>query len=189
MNWRLNKNMSQILQKKIKKNKPYLIAEIGVNHENSISLAERIIKQAKKGGADAVKFQIYKAEKIASYKSPYYWDLKKNSEKSQYKLFKRYDKFNNKEYLILKKICQNYKIDFLATPFDLDAVEFLKKLVPFFKVASADITNIPLIQKICETKKPLLISTGGSTTNEIVYIDKFIKLSIGKKKHIKLELS
>ena len=69
--------MNKILSKKIKNNKPYLIAEIGVNHENSISLAERIIKQAKKGGADAVKFQIYKAEKIASYKSPYYWNLKK----------------------------------------------------------------------------------------------------------------
>jgi N-acetylneuraminate synthase len=167
--------MNKVLFKKIKKSKPYLIAEVGVNHENSMSLAEKIIKQAKLGGADAVKFQIYKAEKIASYKSPYYWDLRKNSEKSQYKLFKKYDKFNKEDYANLKKICQNYKLDFLATPFDLDAVNFLDKLVPFFKVASADITNIPLIQKVCETKKPLLISTGGTTTKEIIYIDKFIK--------------
>ena len=57
--------------------KPYLIAEIGVNHENSLKLAEEIIKQAKIGGASAAKFQTYKAEKIASKNSPYYWDLKK----------------------------------------------------------------------------------------------------------------
>jgi N-acetylneuraminate synthase len=77
-----------VLKKILKKNNPYFVAEIGVNHENSIQLAEKIIKQAKLGGANAAKFQTYKAEKIASYKSPYYWDLKKVSEKSQYKLFK-----------------------------------------------------------------------------------------------------
>ena len=60
----------------IKNSNPYLIAEVGVNHENSLSIAERIIKQAKIGGADAVKFQTYTAETIAAKKSPYYWDLK-----------------------------------------------------------------------------------------------------------------
>ncbi len=164
-----------VLKKILKKNNPYFVAEIGVNHENSIQLAEKIIKQAKLGGANAAKFQTYKAEKIASYKSPYYWDLKKVSEKSQYKLFKKYDKFNEEDYIKLKKICQFYKLDFLSTPFDLDAVNFLNKLVPFFKIASADITNIPLIEKVCKTKKPLIISTGASKTDEIIYVNNFIK--------------
>ena len=60
-----------------KKSEPYFIAEVGVNHENNMNLAEKIIKQAKAGKADAVKFQTYKAETIAAKNSPYYWDLKK----------------------------------------------------------------------------------------------------------------
>ena len=90
-------------KKIINNSEPNLIAEVGVNHENSISLAEKIVKQAKMGKADAVKFQTYKADKLASKKSPYYWDLKKVSEKSQYKLFKKYDKFNYSHYIKLKK--------------------------------------------------------------------------------------
>ena len=166
-------------------NKPYLIAEIGVNHENSMVLAEKIIKQAKVGGASAVKFQTYKAEKIASKKnSPYYWDLKKVKEKSQYKLFKKYDKFNEANYKKLKKICDHYNIDFLSTPFDHDAVDFLDKLVPFFKIASADATNLPLIEKICKTNKPILMSTGACNMEEIYFINKFLQ-----KKYPKTELA
>tara|TARA_A100001015_G_C14997646_1_gene716913 strand:+ start:334 stop:1401 length:1068 start_codon:yes stop_codon:yes gene_type:complete len=165
--------------------KPYIIAEVGVNHENSLDLAEKIIKQAKLGDASAVKFQTYKAEKIACKNSPYYWDLKKVKEKSQFKLFKKYDKFNETHYRKLKKICDYYSLDFLSTPFDLDAVKFLNKLVPFFKVASADITNIPLIEQICKTKKPLLMSTGACNFSEIKFIENFIKK---KFPHIDLAL-
>jgi sialic acid synthase SpsE len=164
--------------------KPYIIAEIGVNHENSLNLAEKIIKQAKIGNASAVKFQTYKADKIACKNSPYYWDLKKVKEKSQFKLFKKYDKFNKTHYVKLKKICDHYSIDFLSTPFDHEAVEFLNKLVPFFKVASADVTNIPLIEKICKTKKPILMSTGACDIKEIYYVDNFIK-----KKYPKVDLA
>ena len=69
--------------------KPYIIAEIGVNFVNNFNRAKKIIKLAKDGGADAVKFQSYKAETIACKKSPYYWDLKKVPIKSQYELFKK----------------------------------------------------------------------------------------------------
>ena len=132
---------------------PYFIAEIGVNYENDLSRAKNIIKLAKDGGADAVKFQSYKAEKIACKNSPYYWDLKEVPVKSQYDLFKKFDKFGFKEFKILKKYCDKIGIDFLSTPFDLDAVDYLDKLVPFFKIASADINNYPLIEKICTKKK------------------------------------
>ena len=164
-------NFTQIL----KKNSPYVIAEVGVNHGNSISLAEKMIKQAKLGGANAVKFQTYKAELIASKKSPYYWDLKKVSETSQYKLFKKFDKFNFVEYQKLKKICNKYKIEFTSTPFDIDAVDFLDELVAFFKIASADFTNLPLIDKVCSKGKPVIISTGACDIKEIITLDQYLK--------------
>ena len=72
---------------------PIIIAEAGVNHEGDIDLAYRLIDEALEGGADAIKFQTYKAHKIASKDSPAYWDLKKEPTTSQYKLFKKYDKF------------------------------------------------------------------------------------------------
>ena len=152
-----------------------MIAEIGVNHENSLKRAEKMIVQAKLGGADAVKFQTYKADLIASKNSPYYWDLKKVSETSQYKLFKKFDKFGESDYKRLKKICDKNKIIFTSTPFDIHSVDFLDKLVPFFKVASADFTNLPLINKICSKKKPIIISTGACNMKEIYFLDKYLK--------------
>ena len=78
---------------KIKEKKlPYIIAEIGVNHECSLKKAKKLIDLAAKGGANAAKFQTYKASLLASKYSPAYWDLKKEKSESQYKLFKKYDK-------------------------------------------------------------------------------------------------
>ena len=163
---------------------PYFIAEVGVNHENNISRAKKLIELAKKGGADGVKFQTYKAEKIACRVSPYYWDIKKIPVNSQYKLFKKFDKFNFKEYRILKKHCDKLNIDFLSTPFDLEAVDYLDNLVPFFKVASADLTNYPLIERICSKNKPIVLSTGASKMHEIEDTIKFIKKKNSKIKVI-----
>lgn len=164
------------------KSKPYFIAEVGVNHENSISRAKKLIKIAKAAGADGVKFQSYKAEKIACKDSPYYWDFKEIPVKTQFKLFKKFDKFNFKEYKILKNFCDKLKIDFLSTPFDLEAVDYLDKLVPFFKIASADLTNFPLIKKICSKKKPIVLSTGASTLKEIDTSVKYIYKNNSKAK-------
>ena len=105
-----------------------------------------MIVDAKEGGAHAVKFQTYKAEKLASKNSPYYWDLKEKS-KNQYHLFKKYDFFNEKEYINLAKYCDDYKIDFLSTPFDDEAIEFLNPN-EYYKIASTDLTNVPFLKKL-----------------------------------------
>ena len=125
--------------------KPYVIAEIGVNHECSLDLAKSLIEQAKAGGADAAKFQSYKAGTLASKNSPSYWDTSKEATRNQYELFKKYDHFGAEEYIALADHCRSVGIDFISTPFDDDAVKFLDPLVPFFKVASSDLTNIPFL--------------------------------------------
>lgn len=146
---------------------PYIIAEIGVNHEGSMALAKRLINEAAEGGAHAAKFQSYKAAKIASKFSPAYWDTNKEPTDSQYKLFQKYDQFEPHHYQELATHCRENGIDFMSTPFDLDAVDFLDPLVPAFKIASADITNIPLLRKVAHTGKPVILSTGASTLAEI----------------------
>ena len=147
--------------------KPYVIAEIGVNHEGSMQQAKMLIDQAKQGGADAAKFQSYKAGTLASKHSPSYWDTSKEATRSQYELFQKYDSFGPEEYIELAEHCQQVGIDFISTPFDDQAVEFLDPLVPFFKVASADLTNTPFLRKVGNKHKPVVLSTGAATLAEI----------------------
>ncbi len=152
---------------KDKLHKPYVISEIGVNHEGDMEKAKLMIKQSKEAGANAVKFQAYKADKLASKNSPAYWDITKEPTKNQRELFKKYDKFWKREYEELYNYCKELDIDFLCTPFDEEAVDFLKEMVPAFKIASADITNYPLLRKVAKVGKPVIISTGASTISEI----------------------
>lgn len=155
---------------------PYLIAEIGVNYFDisekqnisPVAAAKKMVAEAANAGVDAVKFQSYTADQLASKNSPAYWDTSEESTKSQYELFSQYDDFGAVEF---KEIAQwttnNYPIDFLSTPFDFQAVEYLQDIVPAYKVASADITNHPLIRQIAQKGKPILLSTGASTIGEI----------------------
>ena len=154
---------------------PYIIAEVGVNHEGSIKKAKKLIDLAVKGGADCVKFQTYKAETLASKNSPSYWDLNKEKTKSQYLLFKKFDKFDKNDYKNLAKYCKKKSIDFLSTPFDEDSVDFLNPHLKFFKVASADLTNYQLLKKIASKKKPIILSVGASTSKEIDNTINFLK--------------
>lgn len=163
-------NQINIGNNKIQNNKiqkPYIIAEIGVNHEGDIEKAKLMIKQAKNGGADAVKFQTYKAETLASKDSPSYWDLNKEKTTSQYELFKKHDKFWKKEYIELAEYSKKIDIDFMSTPFDIESVDFLDELIPAYKIASADITNIPFLRYIAKKNKPIILSTGASKISEI----------------------
>lgn len=146
---------------------PYVIAEIGVNHEGSMGKAKELIDMVAEGGAHAAKFQTYKAEKLASKNSPAYWDTSKEPTDSQYRLFKKYDSFTASNYQELAKYCAVKGVDFISTPFDSGAVDMLAPLVPIFKVASADITNVPLLRKIAQFDKPVIMSTGASKIWEI----------------------
>ncbi|MFM8452189.1 MAG: N-acetylneuraminate synthase family protein, partial [Acidimicrobiaceae bacterium] len=146
---------------------PYVIAEIGVNHEGSLETAKQLIESAKRGGADAAKFQTYKAGLIASKFSPSYWDTSKEPTTSQYELFTKYDVFGEAEYKELAAHCNKHEIEFISTPFDLGAVDMLDPLVRYFKIASADITNPPLLKKVAATGKPVILSSGASNIDEI----------------------
>jgi sialic acid synthase SpsE len=146
---------------------PYILAEIGVNHEGDLGLARRLVSEAAKAGTDCVKFQTYKADKLASKNSPSYWDLGSEPTTSQHELFKKYDGFDAPEYQALAEHAKASGVDYASTPFDLDAVELLAPIVPFFKVASADITNTVLLDAVAAHGKPVLISTGAAYLSEI----------------------
>jgi|SaaInlV_120m_DNA_4_1040238.scaffolds.fasta_scaffold06363_3 sialic acid synthase SpsE len=146
---------------------PFIIAEIGVNHEGSMATAKRLIRDAKEGGADAVKFQSYKAETLASKDSPAYWDIEKEPTTSQYKLFKKHDSFWVYEMNELKSYCDSLEIEFMSTPFDLESADFLNSMMDVYKISSSDITNKPFIEYICKFNKPIILSTGASSLHEI----------------------
>ncbi|MEW5948515.1 MAG: N-acetylneuraminate synthase family protein [Thermodesulfobacteriota bacterium] len=147
--------------------RPYIIAEAGVNHEGSLELAKRLIEEACEVGAHAIKFQTYRAHTIASKNSPSYWDTTKEPTKSQFELFRKYDRFWKTEYEELKVHCDTAGIEFLSTPFDTESAVFLNDLMTAFKISSSDITNKPFIEFICHFQKPIILSTGAAYVYEI----------------------
>jgi sialic acid synthase SpsE len=146
---------------------PFIIAEAGVNHEGSMDTARRLIDEAAEAGADAIKFQTYRADTIASRDSPAYWDTTKEPTTSQHELFSKYDRFWKTEYEQLRRHCDEAGIEFLSTPFDLESATFLNELMGVFKIASADLTNLPFVEHIASFGKPIVLSTGASYLWEI----------------------
>ena len=137
------------------KDKTYIIAEIGINHNGDISLAKELIDSANRAGADAVKFQTYITEKRVPEGYPKF-DLLKKCELS-------FDSF-----LELKKYSQVLGIDFFSTPFDEESVTFLESInVDLYKIASFDLVNHKLLKFVSKTGKPVILSVGMSNLNEI----------------------
>jgi len=147
--------------------KPYVIAEIGVNYEGSMTLAKRLVDEAKEGGADAVKFQTYKADTIASKDSPAYWDRNEEPTATQHELFQKHQGFWKDEMQELKNYCDSIEIEFMSTPFDVESATFLNEMMDVFKISSSDITNKPFIEYMCSFSKPIILSTGASSLSEI----------------------
>lgn len=145
----------------------YFIAEIGVNHEGSLDRAKEMILEVARAGAHAAKFQVYKAEKLVTSAAKSYWDTTEESETSQQALFKKYDWLDAEDYVHLAAFCKEVGVDFLATPFDVDCLDWLNDISKFYKVASADLTNFELLEALALLKKHIVMSVGASSISEI----------------------
>ena len=156
--------------------KTFIIAEIGVNHNGDIELAKRMIKKASQTGADAVKFQTFVAENIISVNAKKAKYQEKNSkESSQFEMVKNLE-LTKKDFIELSKYAESKNILFLSSPFDIKSVDLLDDIgVPGFKIGSGEINNFELIKHIENKDKPLIISTGMSTLDEIQETFDFIE--------------
>ncbi|HHE04901.1 MAG TPA: N-acetylneuraminate synthase [candidate division WOR-3 bacterium] len=146
----------------------FIIAEAGVNHNGDIRLAYKLVDAAKEAGADAVKFQTFKAENVVSKiaeKAEYQRETT-NSEESQYEMIKKLE-LSFEDFVKIKDYCDKKGIIFLSTPFDYESVDFLENFVPVYKIGSGEITNLPFLEYIAKKGKPIILSTGMSTLGEV----------------------
>ena len=152
-------------------NKPHttIIAEAGVNHNGSIDTAKKMIEVAAEAGADLVKFQTFKAEELVTQladKAEYQKELT-GSEESQFNMLKKLelDRATHEELI---QYCELKGIRFLSTAFDHDSIDLLAELnIPFYKIPSGEITNLPFLQHIGIMGKPIIMSTGMATLEEV----------------------
>lgn len=159
----------------MRKTKPYLIAEMGVNFYDTakklgitpLEAAKLYIDAAAEAGADCAKFQSYKAGTIVSKNSPAYWDTSKEPTSTQYELFLKHDHFNEPEYRELCDYTHAKGLDFTSTPFDYASSDYLEPMVDFYKISSSDLTNLPFIRHIGTKGKPVVLSVGASYLSEV----------------------
>jgi N-acetylneuraminate synthase len=147
----------------------YIIAEAGVNHNGSLDLAKRLVDVAANAGADAVKFQTFKADKLVSAapKAEYQMKLTDVSE-SQYEMIQKLE-LDEAAHAVLILHCKSKGIEFLSTPFDLESLEMLVREFDLsrIKIPSGDITNAPLLLEAARSAKPVILSTGMSSLGEV----------------------
>lgn len=151
-------------------NRTFIIAEAGVNHNGSLELAKELIDIAAEAGADAVKFQSFVSENVISKyaeKAQYQLETTDPNE-TQLEMVKKYE-FNLEQHYLLLDYCKKKKIEFLSTPFDLTSADWLVREldIPRIKISSGDLTNAPLLLKVSQSGKQVLLSTGMSTLGEI----------------------
>ena len=159
------------------KNRTYFIADIAANHDGNLGRAKKLIKLAAKNGADAAKFQHFKAETIVNKNQ--FNKMPKLSHQSAWKesVFEVYKKasINNKWNKELLKECKKNKIDFMTAPYDLNYVDQLNKYICAYKIGSGDITWKEILEKISKKNKPVIIATGASNFDEVKAAVKTIK--------------
>jgi len=177
-----------MLKFKINKNiisnnsKTYFIADIGANHDGKLSRARKLIRLCAKAGANAAKFQHFKAETIvlgAGFNKIGKLDHQSKWKDSVYNVYKKAS-INYSWTKDLVKECKKYKIDFLTSPYDLDYVDQLDRYLPAYKIGSGDITWKKILIKIAQKKKPVILASGASTLYETVKATKLL-LKINKK--------
>ncbi len=146
------------------KNGPMLIAEIGGNHEGNFNYAKKLVKLAIKSGVDVVKLQIYNGDKLVSK----YESNKRN------KHFKKFE-LTKDQHIKLANICKKNKVIYLASVWDNDSIHWIDKYLRFYKIGSGDLTAFPIIENIIKKNKPIILSTGLSTLQEIKKTINFIQ--------------
>lgn len=159
----------KIAGKKIGDDNPcYTIAEAGANHDGQLEKAFKLIDAAISAKADSIKFQTYSAAKLVTKNAPKYWDDGVKGE-TQFDVFNKLDSLKKSDWGQIFKYAEKKQITCFSTPFDEESVDLLYSLgVPAFKIASADITHIPLIKQVASKNLPIFISTGMASESEIV---------------------
>lgn len=150
-------------------NKVFIIAEAGVNHNGDINLAKKLVDAASDAGADAIKFQTFKAGSLVCKSAEKAEYQKENCEKneSQFDMLKKLE-LNIEMHKELKEYCSHKNIMFLSTPFDFESIDLLEELnISIYKIPSGEITNYPYLKKIANLKKKVIMSTGMCSLNEI----------------------
>jgi len=147
-----------------------IIAEAGVNHNGSVEMAKQLIDVAAEAGADVVKFQTFRAEKVVSRYAPKAGYQKKTTAEteSQLEMVKKLE-LDEEAHQVLMQHCRTRHIEFLSTPFDFDSIDLLARTLnlPRLKIPSGEITNGPYLLHIAKTGKPVILSTGMSTLGEV----------------------
>ena len=146
----------------------YIIAEAGVNHNGSFDLACRLVDAAKDAGVDCIKFQTFKSKSLVSHiaqKAEY--QKAATGDSSQQDMLKKLE-LSFDEFVRLKEYCDKVGISFLSTPFDFESIDFLDSIdMPFWKIPSGEVTNLPYLLKLAKTGKPVVMSTGMCEMDEI----------------------
>ena len=151
-------------------NKTLIIAEAGVNHNGDINIAKKLIDVAVDAGADFVKFQTFKANKIVTQnakKADYQINNTNKKSESQFEMLKKLE-LSDKDHKVLISYCEKKKINFFSTAFDVDGISYLSSLgFNLFKIPSGELTNLPYLKAVAQTKKPIILSTGMANIDEI----------------------
>ena len=158
--------------------KPFIIAEIGVNHDGSVEKAIRLVDAAKSAGASAAKFQSFSANRLATEVTPKVEYQKiRDGQRTHFEMLKQLE-LSFSDQTKLKKYCDSIGIEFISTPYAIEDAIFLNSInVNCFKIASADIVDLPLLEYVSKTKKLTLISTGMASIDEIKSAVKFFHSS------------
>jgi len=147
----------------------FIIAEAGVNHNGSLELAKKLVDKAKDAGVDCVKFQTFISKNIVSKNAQKadYQKLDTKAEESQQDMLKKLE-LSFSDFTALSEYCSEQGIEFLSTAFDFESIDFLDSIgIKRWKVPSGDITNLPYLIKIAKLRKPVILSTGMSTMDDI----------------------
>lgn len=146
----------------------FIIAEAGINHNGSIITAKKLIRAAHEAGADAIKFQTFKTEQLVTSDAPCAeYQIGSSHKNTQFNMLRRYELSKN-DFTILKQYAESFGLIFLSTPFDIESAKFLSHIgMNVFKIGSGELTNFKFLDELARLEKPLIVSTGMCTLEEV----------------------